>query len=180
MGPDAPTALARGDERPALDRHQASDSDRSAVFEAAVRPFYAPLVRRLTLVVGNEHDAQDLAQETYLRAFRSWERFDGRDVRAWLYTIGLRLAFNHRRRRRRWLGLVGRAEPAPWTDRSDPDLWDALRELDPRKRAVILLNVVDGYTQREISAMLGVPEGTVSSWIARGKVRLRSALEARP
>jgi RNA polymerase sigma-70 factor (ECF subfamily) len=180
VGPDAPTALARGDDLAAAATQEAADSDRTAAFEAAVRPFYAPLVRRLTLVVGNEHDAQDLAQETYLRAFRSWQRFDGRDVRAWLYTIGLRLAFNHRRRRRRWLGLVGRGEPAPWTDRSDPDLWTALRELDARTRAAILLNVVDGYTQREIGAMLGVPEGTVASWIARGKVRLRSALEAAP
>jgi RNA polymerase sigma-70 factor (ECF subfamily) len=176
--PEAPTALVRGDERAASATHQAADSDRTAAFEAAVRPFYAPLVRRLVLVVGNEHDAQD--QETYLRAFRSWNRFDGRDVRAWLYTIGLRLAFNHLRRRRRWHGLLGRGEPAPWTDRADPDLWAALQGLDEHTRAAILLNIVDGYTQREIGAMLDVSEGTVASWISRGKAVLRSRLETAP
>jgi RNA polymerase sigma-70 factor, ECF subfamily len=178
VGPDAPAALARGDDHAASSLQRTEAIDPTATFEAAVRPFYAPLVRRLVLVVGNEDDAQDLAQETYLRAFRSWHRFDGRDVRGWLYTIGLRLAFNHRRRRRRWLGLVGRAEPAPWTDRPDPDLWAALVELDARTRAAILLNVVDGYTQREIGSMLDVPEGTVASWISRGKRRLRAVLEA--
>lgn len=147
-------------------------------FEAAVRPHYAPLMRRLVVVLGDEQDAEDVAQDAYLRAFRSWERFDGADVRAWLYTIALRLAFNQVRRRRRWLGILGRAEPAPWTDRSDPDLWDALRRLDGRTRAALLLNVLDGYTHREIALMLDVPEGTVASWISRGRAALRTELGA--
>jgi RNA polymerase sigma-70 factor, ECF subfamily len=152
-----------------------SHDDRDA-FEAAVRPHYAPLLRRLTVVLGNGHDAEDIAQDAYLRAFRSWPRFDGADVRAWLYTIALRLAFNQVRRRRRWLGILGRAEPAPWVDRSDPDLWDALRQLDQRTRAALLLNVLDGYTHREIAAIFQVPEGTVASWISRGRATLRAAL----
>ncbi len=152
--------------------------DDPATFEAAVRPYYAPLVRRLVVVLGDEHDAEDVAQDAYLRAFRAWDRFDGADVRAWLYTIALRLAFNQVRRRRRWLGILGRAEPAPWTDRSDPDLWDALRRLDGRTRAALLLNVLDGYTQREIGAMFDVPEGTVASWISRGRAALRTELGA--
>ena len=149
---------------------------RDVDFEAAVRPHYAPLVRRLVVVMGNEHDAQDVAQDAYLRAFRSWDRFDGRDVRAWLYTIALRLAFNQLRRRRRWLGFISRAEPAPWSDRSDPDLWIALQRLDPRSRAALLANVLDGYTQREIATMLGVPEGTVSSLLSRARATLRIEL----
>jgi RNA polymerase sigma-70 factor, ECF subfamily len=148
-------------------------------FEAAVRPHYAPLVRRLTVVLGDEHDAQDIAQDAYLRAFRAWDRFDGTDVRAWLYTIALRLAFNQVRRRRRWLGILGRAEPAPWSDRSDPDLWDALGRLDTRTRAALLLSVLDGYTHREIAAMFEVPEGTVASWISRGRATLRVDLDTR-
>ncbi len=148
-------------------------------FEAAVRPHFAPLMRRLTVVLGNEHDAEDIAQDAYLRAFRSWDRFDGADVRAWLYTIALRLAFNQVRRRRRWLAILDRTEPAPWTDRSDPDLWNALRALDGRTRAALLLNALDGYTHREIAAMFGVPEGTVASWISRGRAALRAELGQR-
>jgi RNA polymerase sigma-70 factor (ECF subfamily) len=145
-------------------------------FEAAVGPLWPGLVRRLVLVLGDRAAAEDVAQDAYLRAFRSWDRFDGADVRAWLYTIALRLAFNQVRRRRRWLGILGRTEPAPWTDRSDPDLWEALRRLDGRTRAALLLNVLDGYTHREIAAMFAVPEGTVASWISRGRAVLRTEL----
>jgi RNA polymerase sigma-70 factor, ECF subfamily len=156
-------------------RAAASRGDHDA-FEAAVRPHYANLVRRLVLVLGDERDAEDVAQEAYLKAYRSWERFDGIDVRAWLYTIALRLAFNHLRGRSRWLAAIGRIEPKPWTDPSDPDLWAALRGLDARTRTALLLNVVDGYTQAEIARMLSVPEGTVASWISRGRAILRREL----
>jgi RNA polymerase sigma-70 factor, ECF subfamily len=151
----------------------------AAEFEAAVRPHYAPLIRRLTLVLGNQPDAEDVAQDAYLRAYRAWSRFDGSDVRAWLHTIALRLAFNQLRRRRRWFGILASAEPEPWTDHSDPDLWAALRGLDARTRAALLLNVLDGYTQREIGQILGVPEGTVASWISRGRAALRAELGER-
>ncbi len=145
-------------------------------FEAAVRPHYDNLVRRLVLVLGDPDDAQDIAQDAYLKAYRSWSRFDGSDVRAWLYTIALRLAFNQLRGRRRWLAALHRVEPRGWADPSDPDLWAALRRLDPRTRSALLLNVVDGYTQREIAVMLSVPEGTVASWLSRCRASLREDL----
>jgi RNA polymerase sigma-70 factor (ECF subfamily) len=156
--------------------HAAATRGDDQAFEAAVRPHYAPLIRRLVLVLGDPDDAEDIAQDAYLAAFRAWDRFDGTDVRAWLYTIGLRLAFNHRRRRKRWLAAIGRLEPRPWSDPADPDLWTALATLDPRTRSALLLNVVDGYTQAEIAVMLGVPEGTVASWISRGRAILRREL----
>ena len=145
-------------------------------FEAAVRPHYVGLVRRLTVVLGDENDAQDIAQEAYLNAFRAWDRFDGRDVRAWLYTIALRLAFNQLRARRRWQRAIQRIEPKRWNDPSDPDLWAALQRLDRRVRSALLLNVIDGYSQREIGAILSVPEGTVASWLSRGRATLREEL----
>ncbi len=159
--------------------HAADTSRREAIeaFERAVTPHYAPLVRRLVLVLGNEAEAQDVAQEAYLRAFRSWARFDGADARAWLYTIGLRLAFNELRRRRRWLAAIGRIRPPAWHDPADPDLAAALQSLEPRARAALLLSLVDGYTHAEISAMFSVPAGTVASWISRARVQLRAVLE---
>jgi RNA polymerase sigma-70 factor (ECF subfamily) len=158
------------------DRAAASKGDPDA-FEAAVRPHYVNLIRRLVLVLGDERDAEDVAQDAYLRAFRSWDRFDGADVPAWLYTIALRLAFNHLRGRRRWLAAIGRIEPRTWADPADPDLATALATLDTRTRAALLLNVVDGYTQAEIARMLSVPEGTVASWISRGRATLRRELD---
>lgn len=146
-------------------------------FESAVAPHYAGLVRRLTAVVRDPQAGQDLAQDAYLRAFRAWGRFDGTDTRAWLHTIGLRLAFNERDRRRRWERL-STASPGnePWVAPADRRVHDALGELRAEQRAALLLNAVDGYTQAEIAAMLQVPPGTVASWLSRAKAQLREAL----
>ncbi len=160
-------ALGRGE-----DRREVAES-----FERAVAPQYAPLVRRLVLVLGDRAEAEDVAQEAYLQAFRSWSRFDGSDVRAWLYTIGLRLAFNELRRRRRWLAAIGRVQPRSWQDPADPDLAAAIKSLEPRVRAALLLNVVDGYTHAEIAAMLSAPVGTVASWISRARSQLHAELQ---
>jgi RNA polymerase sigma-70 factor (ECF subfamily) len=146
-------------------------------FAQAVQPHYAALVRRLTVVLGDSEAALDLAQETYLRAFRAWTRFNGTDVRAWLHTIGLRLAFNEQSRRSRWRKLLlSRPRPQSWVSDRDLDLHAALRDLRPEHRAALLMNVVDGYTQAAVAEILGVAPGTVASWISRAKASLRVAL----
>jgi RNA polymerase sigma-70 factor (ECF subfamily) len=152
-------------------------SGTSEAFESAVAPHYGGLVRRLTAVLRDPEAGQDLAQETYLRAFRAWHRFDGTDSRAWLHTIGLRLAFNERDRRRRWGRLVAEGRGADsWVAPQDLRLHEALGTLRREQRAALLLNAVDGYTQAEIAAMLEVPPGTVASWLSRAKAQLREAL----
>jgi len=152
-------------------------SETSEAFESAVAPHYSGLVRRLTAVLGDPDAGQDLAQEAYLRAFRAWHRFDGTDARAWVHTIGLRLAFNERARRSRWGRLASdRGGTDPWVAPQDRRLHDALGMLRREHRAALLLNAVDGYTQAEIAAMLEVPPGTVASWLSRAKAQLREAL----
>lgn len=148
-----------------------------ADFAAAVDRHYPGLVQRLTLVLHDAEEAKDVAQETYLRAFQAWDRFDGADARAWLHTIGLRLAFNQLSRRRLWDRWL-RAQPREpfWLTPDRVDLWRGLAGLGPQQRAALLLNVVDGYSQAEIARMLDAPEGTVASWIAAAKRRLRAAL----
>jgi RNA polymerase sigma-70 factor (ECF subfamily) len=61
-------------------------------------------------------------------------------------------------------------------DAVDPELGDALQHLRPVHRAALMLSAVDGYTQSEIAEMLGVPAGTVASWLSRTKAQLRKAL----
>lgn len=151
---------------------------RAEAFEQACAEHYPGLVRRLTVVVGGDNEmGRDLAQEAYLRAFRSWGRFDGGDSRAWLHTIGLRLAFNERDRRRRWSGLFAKplAEPT-WVAPDDRGLHEALRGLRREHRAALLLTVVDGYTRAEVASMLEVAPGTVASWLSRAKAHMREAL----
>jgi RNA polymerase sigma-70 factor (ECF subfamily) len=173
--PEAEAALAPAEGSALLVREAARRGEET--FEQAAVPLWPALVRRLSLVLGDTAAAEDVAQEAYLRAFRAWGAFEGGDVRAWLYTIALRLAFNERRRRRRWLDAIRRLEPRRPTDQLDPDLLVALGRLDARVRAALLLNSIDGYTQREVGAILGAPEGTVASWISRGRAALRADLE---
>jgi RNA polymerase sigma-70 factor (ECF subfamily) len=147
-----------------------------APFEATVGPHYPALVRRLALILGDADSAEDMAQTAYLRAFEAWPDSHAVDPRAWLYTIGIRLALNELRRRRRVWSRSGDVSEATWAMRIDPDLWSALAELDPRHRAALVLTALDGYSQAEVGALLGVPAGTVGSWLSRAKSRLRERL----
>lgn len=155
--------------------------------EADVLAVYPALVRRLTLVLRDAVEAEDVAQSTVARALDSRARFQGGDVRAWLYTIGLRLAFNELRRRHRspavpltasdgWDADRAAGLEPEWAIAADPDLWRALAEVGERQRAALLLNVLEGYTHDEIGRMLDVPAGTVSSWLSRTKAQLRARL----
>lgn len=151
---------------------------RDELFVRAVEQHYPALIRRLTAVLRDHEAARDIAQEAYLRAYLAWDRFDGTDVRAWLYTIGLRLAFNERERRRRWHRLLGdrRSRFELEVASEDLGLHSSLGSLRREHRAALLLNVVDGYTHAEIAAMLGVSSGTVASWVYRAKEAMREAL----
>ncbi len=146
-------------------------------FEATMAPNYDGLVRRLAFIVGDAEEAKDLAQTAYLKALEAWPRFDGSDPRGWLYTIGINLAISELRRRRLrfWRRRTSSTEPS-WALRVDPDLWQAIDELDAPQRAALLLNVLDGYTQAEIASRLDVPSGTVASWLSRTKAHLRQRL----
>jgi RNA polymerase sigma-70 factor (ECF subfamily) len=147
-----------------------------ADLETALIDAYPALVRRLAVVLGDADEAEDAAQAAFTRALEQRAKFRGGDARAWFYTIGLRLAFNELRRRRHTVRSVdGAAEPA-WAMTSEPDLWLALQELDPRHRAALLLTCLDGYTHDEVGRMLGVRTGTVSSWLSRTKEQLRAVL----
>jgi RNA polymerase sigma-70 factor, ECF subfamily len=142
-------------------------------FDAIVAAIYPSLVRRLTLVLGDHAVAEDVAQAALLRGFEAWSPGAIREPRAWIYTIAMRLALNEKRRRRH-LG------PFPFDGRSemagDPDLWAALSLLGTYERVSLVMNALEGYTQAEIAARLGVPEGSVASWLSRGKAKLRQRL----
>jgi RNA polymerase sigma-70 factor, ECF subfamily len=151
--------------------------DPAAALEAAFRAHQPWLVRRLALVVGDAEEANDLAQQTFVRAAEHWPLPPEQDVARWLAVVGLRLALNERRRRRRWGFLAIRETDASWALDVNPDLWRALQALDARTRAAFVLTVLDGYTQDEVAAILGVPRGTVASWLSRGRDRLRLVFE---
>jgi RNA polymerase sigma-70 factor (ECF subfamily) len=98
-------------------------------------------------------------------------------IRRLALVVGVRLAIDERRRRKRWGLLPIRETDQEWAMTTDPDLWRALAQLDRRTRAALVLTVLDGYTQDEVAEMMSVPRGTVASWLSRGKARLRSVLD---
>lgn len=143
--------------------------------EAELLDVYPALTRRLAVVLRDASEAEDVAQTAFAKALEHRHKFSGGDVRAWFYTIGLRLAFNELLRRRQTAALGPDDEPT-WAMSSDPDLWIALGQLEPHQRAALLLSTLDGYTHEEIGRMVGVRPGTVSSWLSRTKERLRALL----
>ncbi len=134
------------------------------------------LRRRIALIVGDLEEASDLAQEAFARAIANWPLGSRDDVARWLAAVGIRLAIDEMRRRRRWGFLPLRETDAHWALAVDPDLWRAIWRLKPATRAALLLTVVDGYTQEEVAVALGVARGTVASWLSRARDQLRPVI----
>lgn len=136
-------------------------------------------------LTGNAHDAEDLVQETMLRAHRAFHQYrPGTNARAWLFTILHRLRTDALRRRGR------RPETVELTDDGPPvapaheaalasgheEITRALEALPETFRSAVILRDVEEYSYAEIAQMLEVPVGTVMSRIHRGRTLLRKAL----
>jgi RNA polymerase sigma-70 factor (ECF subfamily) len=144
-------------------------------FEEIAASVYPAMVRRLTLMLHDHAAAEDVAQAALLKGYEAWSSEAIADPRAWIFTIAVRLALNETRQRRRWWGRDSRVDGTVEMN-SDPDLWIALGELSRHERICLVLNALDGYSQAEIAKRLGVPAGTVASWLYRGKAKLRERL----
>ncbi|GAB3083306.1 RNA polymerase sigma factor [Pedococcus soli] len=169
------------------------DAQASArAFREHVEPQLEVLLRVAQSLTGNAADAEDLTQETLIRAYNAVSRFDGRHPRAWLLTILRHTHLNMHRRQRPetvadWESLR-RTRPAfgasaPHSAEEEvigQELHDhlerALAELDPRFRAVLWLVDVDDLSYAEAAAALGVPVGTVMSRLSRARERVRHHL----
>ena len=152
------------------------------------------LLRVARTLTGNPADAEDLVQETVIRAFRALERFDGAHPRAWLLTILRHTNMNMHRRQRPglvedWAAVQG-AKPAfgaagvPSPEDTvvdqmlDEDIEKAVSSLDARFRSVLMLVDVDRLTYAEAADALGVPVGTVMSRLSRARNRVRLQLRS--
>lgn len=153
----------------------------AGAFAALFHQYNAPICAYLARMVGNDETGRDLAQETFLRAWRSLPAFTGEtQFKPWLYRIATNLARSHMRHERlvRWLPWAEHAElqqsAGPEDSVSENEcIRQALAQLAPQCRACLLLQVVGGFSQREIAAMLAVNEKSVSAYVSRGREQFR-------
>jgi RNA polymerase sigma-70 factor (ECF subfamily) len=187
QAPAQPETCRLGTEldRATLDRARALDP---AALRAFVVRYERPVFALLSRMLGRGPHVEDLAQETFLRAFRALPAFrlDG-PARAstWLLTIATRLALDSRKKKRLPLAEPDAADLV--ADRSTPETERARRELGRRlaqaaealsddHRAALLLSDVHGFTLAEVGDALGIPEATAKTRVFRARQHMRESL----
>ncbi|ASU82685.1 RNA polymerase sigma factor SigE [Nocardiopsis gilva YIM 90087] len=161
-------------------------------WDEVVRNHSARVYRLAFRLTGNQHDAEDLTQEVFIRVFRSLANYTPGTFEGWLHriTTNLFLDMARRKARIRFEGLAENAderlqgrEPSPAQSYDakhfDADIQGALDALPAEFRAPVVLCDIEGLSYEEIAATLGVKLGTVRSRIHRGRAQLRKALEHR-
>lgn len=158
-------------------------------FEQAMLPHLDAAYNLARWMMRNEQDAQDIAQEAYLRAFRFFPGFRGGDARAWLLKIVRNTCYT-------WLHVNRPLQDATEFDENSlsPDsrapnpedivlqndsgnlVRRALEMLAPNSREVLILRELEGMSYKEIAEITGVPMGSVMSSLSRARDRLRQAL----
>jgi RNA polymerase sigma-70 factor (ECF subfamily) len=169
--------IAQGDER---------------AFQVLVERWEGPLFAFMARMLGDAAEAEDLAQETFLRVYAQAGRYRAANrFRSWLFRIGGNLARSRLRRRRvlRWVrfepGLHDRAASGPAPDRAlereevRSAVQEALDRLPDRQREAVILRRYQGLSYREIASALGTTEAAVESLLQRAAMALRKDLAGR-
>jgi RNA polymerase sigma-70 factor, ECF subfamily len=173
--------------------HRRSDAQRHQAFVTHVLPEVEVLLRVALTLTHHRADAEDLVQDTLIRAFTACGRFDGRHPRAWLMTILRNTHLNRMRSRRPGLLVDPEAHdaehvtwpgaPRPPTPEDvvvdqvlDAAVSSAMAALPEVFGSVVRLVDVDGLSYAEAATALGVPPGTVMSRLHRGRARIRDHL----
>jgi RNA polymerase sigma-70 factor, ECF subfamily len=150
-------------------------------FERIVMPEAPRLLRFARRLSGDSPGAEDLVQETLLKAWRNFRQFrEGSSARAWLYRILINAFYGQGRKSRASPAMVPLESQIPVGANSTAvermEVKQALDSLPVEHRTVLLLGVVEGFTCREMSEILSVPIGTVMSRLSRARQLLREKL----
>jgi RNA polymerase sigma-70 factor (ECF subfamily) len=159
-------------------------TERNNDFDALFHSGYARLVGQLTAYLGDATEAEDVAQEAFLRAWQRWEkvsRYD--DPVAWVHRVAWNLATSRWRR----VAMAARVlrgqrapEPIPALDADRVALVAALRSLPEQQRQAVVRHYLGDHPVADIAADLGVPRGTVLSWLHRARAALATRLADAP
>lgn len=160
--------------------------------EALICRYQNYVFRLCCLVMRNEQDAEDMTQETFIRACRALQRFEIREgisFEAWLYRIAVNCCRS--RMRRKWYQVLPWPEPAPQLvadadrcpdrvlvqDERRNEVLEAVDELNEKHRLVVILRYYAGLSNEEIARTLSIPSGTVRSRLHTARQRLKSLLD---
>jgi len=167
-------------------------------FEEEALPHLDAVYRFALRLAGTADEAEDLVQETFLRAYRAWDQFEqGTRAKSWLFTICRNVFLRRRERAQRHEEIVSekadRSGPDPvnpvWVSAlgSDPEgeffdsivddkIIEAIEALPEEYRTAVVLSDVEGLPYQEIAELIEVPVGTVKSRLFRGRRRLQKVL----
>jgi RNA polymerase sigma-70 factor (ECF subfamily) len=165
---------------------RAADSSISARFDAEAIPHMNDVFRTATRMLADRSRAEDVVQEVFLQAWKSFVRFEaGTNCRAWLFKILFHCVNHHRRKWFRFPLLKETEEfveanlsytpPVP-EHLTDEDILSALDRIPADFRAAVLLVDVEEFAYKEAAEILSVPVGTVMSRLSRGRKQLREQL----
>jgi RNA polymerase sigma-70 factor (ECF subfamily) len=167
--------------------------DQTSAFEQVVLPHLDAAHNLARWLVRNRHDAEDVVQEAYLRAFKFFGGYQGGDARAWVLKIVRNTSYTFLEKNRptdlaeefdETIHTAGTDRPgAPGAEAAllqsaeSRMLHDALDELPVNYREILVLRELEGMSYKEIADFTGVPIGTVMSGLARGRSQLRERLQ---
>jgi RNA polymerase sigma-70 factor (ECF subfamily) len=163
----------------------ASDIDRD--FEARLADSSSMAIRVAFSVLRNQADSEDVAQEVFTKAYRTFHQLRDRDrFRSWLVRMTWRTALDHLRGSRRRMirdmaavpqSLGPTVEDAAIDDERRQQVWRAVDALPQRLRLVIVLSAMEGHSVKDVAALLGVAEGTVKSRLFKARKVLQETLK---
>ncbi len=163
-----------------------------AAWNELVRNHQEHIFRLAYLVLRDAAEAEDVAQEAFVRAFLSLDSFDSnRPLRPWLTRIAVNLARNRRRALGRYLNQLRRLfsdEPEPERTNAGPenavqnhwlanDLWTAVQRLSPIRQEVVYLRYFLAMSEADMAEALEIPKGTIKSRLHRALAELRRIIE---
>lgn len=170
----------------APERYSMPATDSAGSFEWIYEEFHRPILAHLTRMIGDRSTAEDLCQETFIKALRNW---DGRDsqasISAWLYRIATNTAYDYLRRLRR-IRFLSLSEQEPNEASMMPDdridetelVQRALAQLPLAYRLPLVMHTYEGRSTHEIAEALGCSTSAVKTRLFRARERFRNAYQA--
>ena len=153
-------------------------------FEELCLPHLGAAYNLAYLLVGRDHDAQDIVQEAYIRALKGFKGFRGDNARPWLMTIVRNAAYSWLKKHAKEANMVpydpgihapSTGEPLSKSSREEriQQLREAFNRLPIESREILALREIEGWSYEELASALKVPTGTVMSRLSRARQRLR-------